>query len=182
MNVLLKMLMRVIKEGIIFLIKVYQKMISPWTPASCRYTPTCSTYSIEAFQKFIERRAILIGSDKRTFEIGQEIQNSPDSKINIIGYTDSENPLLIENFLGKIEHIKGIVINNRITEIIIRENSIQTKKIFNIIKSLNNNLPSCKEVNFKIFGFSLATINLFISILISLYTVKLLINEKNRSN
>ena len=51
-----------------------------------------------------------------------------------------------------------------------------------IIKSLNNNLPSCKEVNFKIFGFSLATINLFISILISLYTIKLLINEKNRSN
>jgi len=51
-----------------------------------------------------------------------------------------------------------------------------------ILKSLNNNIPSCKEVNFKIFGFSLATINLFISILISLYTIKLLINEKNRSN
>ena len=80
----------------------------------------------------------MIGSDKRTFEIGQEIQNSPDSKVNIIGYTDSENPLLIKNFLGKIEHIKGIVINNQITEIIIRENYIQTKKIFNIIKSLNN--------------------------------------------
>ena len=51
-----------------------------------------------------------------------------------------------------------------------------------ILKSLNSNMPSCKEVNFKIFGFSLATINLFISILISLYTVKLFINEKNRSN
>ncbi len=51
-----------------------------------------------------------------------------------------------------------------------------------IIKSLNDILPSCKEVNFKIFGLSLATINLFISILISLYTLKLLINEKNRSN
>jgi len=51
-----------------------------------------------------------------------------------------------------------------------------------IIKSLNKNLPSCKEINFKIFGFSLATINLFISILISLYTIKLLINEKNKSN
>ena len=51
-----------------------------------------------------------------------------------------------------------------------------------IIKSLNDSLPSCKEINFKIFGLSLATINLFISILISLYTVKLLINEKNRSN
>jgi len=45
------MLRRVIKEGIIFLIKVYQKVISPWTPASCRYTPTCSAYAIEAFQK-----------------------------------------------------------------------------------------------------------------------------------
>ena len=51
-----------------------------------------------------------------------------------------------------------------------------------IIKSLNDSMPSCKEINFRIFGFSLATINLFISILISLYTVKLLINEKNRSN
>jgi disulfide bond formation protein DsbB len=51
-----------------------------------------------------------------------------------------------------------------------------------IIESLNNKIPSCKEVNFKIFGLSLATINLFISLLISLYSVKLLINEKNRSN
>ena len=51
-----------------------------------------------------------------------------------------------------------------------------------IIESLNNKMPSCKEVNFKIFGLSLATINLFISIFISLYNVKLLINEKNRYN
>ncbi len=51
-----------------------------------------------------------------------------------------------------------------------------------IIKSLNDNLPSCKEINFRIFGLSLATINLFISILISLYTINLIINEKNRSN
>ena len=39
-----------------------------------------------------------------------------------------------------------------------------------IIKSLKANLPSCKEVNFRLFGLSLATINLFVSILISLYT------------
>ena len=50
-----------------------------------------------------------------------------------------------------------------------------------ILESLNNEPPNCKEVNFKIFGFSLATINLFISVIISLYTLKLLINEKNRS-
>ena len=51
-----------------------------------------------------------------------------------------------------------------------------------IIKSLNASSPSCKDVNFRLFGLSLATINLFISILISLYTLILLINEKNRSN
>ncbi len=51
-----------------------------------------------------------------------------------------------------------------------------------ILKSLNNNLPSCKDVNFKILGLSLATINLFISALISIYSIKLFINEKNESN
>ncbi len=51
-----------------------------------------------------------------------------------------------------------------------------------IIDSLNKSMPSCKEINFRIFGLSLATINLFISLFISLYTIKLLLNEKNRPN
>lgn len=34
----------------ILLIKGYQKFISPFTPASCRYTPTCSHYTVEALQ------------------------------------------------------------------------------------------------------------------------------------
>lgn len=42
----------IIKKGLgfIFLIPVYfyKFFISPFTPASCRYTPTCSTYAIEA--------------------------------------------------------------------------------------------------------------------------------------
>jgi putative membrane protein insertion efficiency factor len=33
------------------LIRGYQKYISPLTPPSCRYLPTCSQYSIEALQK-----------------------------------------------------------------------------------------------------------------------------------
>jgi hypothetical protein len=33
------------------LIKVYQYTISPYFPASCRYTPTCSSYGIEALKK-----------------------------------------------------------------------------------------------------------------------------------
>ncbi len=35
----------------IFLIKVYKKVISPLFPPRCKYYPTCSNYSIEAFRK-----------------------------------------------------------------------------------------------------------------------------------
>ncbi len=35
----------------IWLIRGYQRYISPLTPPSCRYMPTCSQYSIEALQK-----------------------------------------------------------------------------------------------------------------------------------
>ncbi|MDB4033792.1 membrane protein insertion efficiency factor YidD [Flavobacteriaceae bacterium] len=35
----------------ILLIRFYQNFISPLTPPSCRYSPTCSSYSLEAFQK-----------------------------------------------------------------------------------------------------------------------------------
>jgi len=34
------------------LVKFYQKVISPLFPASCRYTPTCSTYSLQALKKY----------------------------------------------------------------------------------------------------------------------------------
>jgi len=36
----------------IFCIKIYQFAISPLLPNACRYSPTCSQYSIEAFQKY----------------------------------------------------------------------------------------------------------------------------------
>lgn len=39
------------KKFFIFLIRFYQYGISPYTPGSCRYTPTCSVYSVEAIQK-----------------------------------------------------------------------------------------------------------------------------------
>jgi len=40
----------VAKLGIL-IIRFYQVAISPYFPASCRYTPTCSHYGIEALQK-----------------------------------------------------------------------------------------------------------------------------------
>jgi len=36
----------------IFLIKLYQKRISPMKPRSCRFHPSCSEYSIQAFKKY----------------------------------------------------------------------------------------------------------------------------------
>jgi putative membrane protein insertion efficiency factor len=34
------------------LIRFYQKFISPMTPPSCRFEPTCSHYGYEAIQKY----------------------------------------------------------------------------------------------------------------------------------
>jgi len=39
------------KHLMIFIIGIYRKYISPLKPPSCRFTPTCSAYAIEAFQK-----------------------------------------------------------------------------------------------------------------------------------
>ena len=36
----------------IWIIKFYQKAISPWTAPSCRFTPTCSQYGVEALKKY----------------------------------------------------------------------------------------------------------------------------------
>lgn len=35
----------------IFLIRVYQYTLSPFIGRSCRYTPSCSHYSVEAIEK-----------------------------------------------------------------------------------------------------------------------------------
>ena len=39
------------KHFMIWLVRLYQKFISPLKPPSCRFTPTCSAYAIQAFQK-----------------------------------------------------------------------------------------------------------------------------------
>jgi putative membrane protein insertion efficiency factor len=36
----------------IFIIRLYQKFISPFFAPSCRFYPSCSEYSIQAFQKY----------------------------------------------------------------------------------------------------------------------------------
>lgn len=36
----------------ILLIKFYRVCISPYKPSTCRFTPTCSQYALEAFRKY----------------------------------------------------------------------------------------------------------------------------------
>ena len=35
----------------VLLVRFYQVAISPYTPSSCRYEPTCSQYTMEALRK-----------------------------------------------------------------------------------------------------------------------------------
>ncbi|WP_342514858.1 membrane protein insertion efficiency factor YidD [Sporosarcina sp. FSL K6-1522] len=39
------------KKILMLLIRFYQKAISPLTPPSCRFYPTCSHYGLEAIEK-----------------------------------------------------------------------------------------------------------------------------------
>ena len=44
-------LKRIFSLPFIALVRFYQICISPLKPATCRFTPTCSTYAIEALRK-----------------------------------------------------------------------------------------------------------------------------------
>jgi putative membrane protein insertion efficiency factor len=40
------------RVALVALIRFYQRWVSPLTPPSCRYTPTCSAYAVEAVEKY----------------------------------------------------------------------------------------------------------------------------------
>lgn len=44
------MLSKILQFPFILLIRFYQVVISSFTPATCRFEPTCSQYSIEALR------------------------------------------------------------------------------------------------------------------------------------
>ena len=90
----------------------------------------------KSISQYMERRAIFIGADEETIKIGKKIEGFPESDINVIGYTDTSNPVLSNKFLGRIDYLKDIIIKNKITEIIIREEYLLKFEIFSIIKKL----------------------------------------------
>ncbi len=50
------------KYVLVFLITLYQKLLSPWLPPSCRYTPSCSQYAKEALLKHGLFRGLLLAA------------------------------------------------------------------------------------------------------------------------
>ena len=57
-------------------------------------------------------------------------------------------------------------------------NALSREELLNQLKEMP---ISCKDVTFKIFGLSLATFNIFISIILSAITIKIFLNyEKNK--
>lgn len=46
-----KLITRLLAYLPILVIKLYQIFLSPYLPNSCRFTPTCSVYSVEALKK-----------------------------------------------------------------------------------------------------------------------------------
>ena len=43
---------KLLGEFFVLLIRVYQYTLSPFIGRSCRYTPTCSVYSVDAIRKY----------------------------------------------------------------------------------------------------------------------------------
>jgi putative membrane protein insertion efficiency factor len=58
------MFKRIIAFPFILLVKIYQYTISPLLPSACRYTPTCSQYTIEAIKKYGVAKGIWLGAKR----------------------------------------------------------------------------------------------------------------------
>jgi len=40
------------RHVLVALVRMYQKYVSPWAPAACRFSPTCSEYAAQAIMKY----------------------------------------------------------------------------------------------------------------------------------
>ena len=75
---------------------------------------------------------------------------------------------------------QGFIEESLVCDLDSQDNNLTAEAILN---NLKEKTISCKDVTFKILGFSLATINAIISLIISVIVTKNLYNyEKNKSN
>ena len=54
--------MTAIRSAFILPIRLYQKLISPMLPSSCRFTPTCSEYTAQAIERYGVVRGVIKGA------------------------------------------------------------------------------------------------------------------------
>jgi uncharacterized protein len=50
-----------LKRAAIGLIQVYRRYLSPMFPPSCRYTPSCSLYTVQAIEKYGVLKGVFMG-------------------------------------------------------------------------------------------------------------------------
>ena len=73
---------------------------------------------------------------------------------------------------------QGFIKESLVCDLNSESNNLSKEALLNELKTMP---VSCKDVTFKIFGLSLATFNIFISLILSIITMKVfLIYEKNR--
>ena len=53
--------MNPVRATVLFLLRAYKRLISPFLPPMCRFEPTCSVYMSEAVRKYGARRGVWMG-------------------------------------------------------------------------------------------------------------------------
>ncbi|HEY3249386.1 MAG TPA: membrane protein insertion efficiency factor YidD [bacterium] len=51
-----------ISRALLLLIRGYQRFVSPYTPPTCRFYPTCSAYAVEAIQRHGPMRGAILAA------------------------------------------------------------------------------------------------------------------------
>ena len=51
-SAVLNTVVRLPSLGVIGLLALYRRYVSPFTPPSCRFTPTCSRYAVDALRRY----------------------------------------------------------------------------------------------------------------------------------
>ena len=55
-----------LKKIFLFIITLYQRLVSPYLPQSCRFQPTCSEYAKEAIEKHGIIKGVTLASKRLT--------------------------------------------------------------------------------------------------------------------
>ena len=53
-----------LKKIFLFIIILYQRLVSPYLPQSCRFQPTCSEYAKEAIEKYGIIKGVTLASKR----------------------------------------------------------------------------------------------------------------------